>query len=586
MRPSSDSAPVEAVAALAPFGPAPPRPPKRAPRSKFGLMLRMRGRLTINHVRSVLTEAPVRVAMTALFVVVIWFGLYGLFLHVFRLLRQTPLEGVVAIPLVFNFFFLAMLALLVFSNAILAFGSLFSREEVPYLLSLPLPPVDAVLIKYLETLVFSSWSLILLGLPLMMAMADATAEPRMFYPLFLAFFLAFIPIPGALGLGLAWAIARFFPRKIKHRFLKAAGAAACFAVAYLLMTFQRLPMDSEKWLREFLTQVHFVESALWPNTWVAKGIDHAMGNRLDESLGYLFVTLANGAFLSWIAVHLVARHLAAAYDTATSARHGVRVSAADQPASLLEAVFFYLSPALRRIAVKDLRTFLRDPLQWSQLLILFGLMTFYLMNIPYRHGDLTSGAWTLIIPFLNLCAVSLILATFTSRFVYPMISLEGRQLWLIGLLPIRRGRILVAKFAFALTVTLLVAGATLSLEMILLKLDWRWALIHLAVTLAVCFGLCSLAVGIGARWPMFHQLNTARIANGMGGTINLVASVLLSGVLLTVTGYATWRAQREDPLGLPTWETVGFAAIVLIIALSVGSAVLSVGARHFERVEV
>src|SRR5262245_29594110 len=126
---------------------------------RFGLLARLRARIVWNHIRCAAMEAPIRLALTALFVVIIWMGLYALFYHVLGLLRNTPLEGVVAIPLVFNFFFLAMLALLIFSNAILAFGALFSRDEVAYLLALPLRPRDAVLIKYLETLVFSSWSL-------------------------------------------------------------------------------------------------------------------------------------------------------------------------------------------------------------------------------------------------------------------------------------------------------------------------------------------------------------------------------------------------------------------------------------------
>lgn len=561
------------------------KPSPEALPSRFPLLMRLRGRLVWNHVRCAAAEAPIRLALTVLFVVIIWMGLYALFFHVFALLRSTPLEGVVAIPLVFNFFFLAMLALLIFSNAILAFGSLFARDEVAYLLSLPLPPADAVLIKYLETLVFSSWSLILLGLPLMTAMADATSEPRMFYPLFIAFFLGFIPIPGALGLCLAWAIARFFPRELKRYVIRWTAIAGIIVVGWVLYTLQRLPIDSDIWLRDFLAQLQFIESAFWPNTWVAKGIDHAMSGRMAESLGYLAVTVTNGLFLSWLAVRLVARRLASAYDASVSARHVTRQSSAVTGA-ILEMVFFYLPPPLRLIASKDLRTFFRDPLQWSQLLILLGLMTLYLMNVPHLHGDLSPGPWRLLIPFLNLCAVSLILATFTSRFVYPLISLEGRQLWLIGLLPVRRGRILLAKFAFAFTVTLIVACATLSLETLILRLDWRWILIHLSATLSVCFALCAFAVGIGARWPVFRQTNTARIANGMGGTINLVASVLLVGLLLAVMGYATWRARAENALAMPTWETVGYTALTLLISLGAGWLALMLGARHFERVEV
>lgn len=250
-----------------------------------------------------------------------------------------------------------------------------------------------------------------------------------------------------------------------------------------------------------------------------------------------------------------------------------------------EIFFCYLPRPLRLIASKDLRTFFRDPLQWSQLLILLGLMTLYLVNIPHLHADAAPGAWRLLIPFLNLCAVSLILATFTSRFVYPLVSLEGHQLWLIGMLPIRRGQILLAKFAFACTVTLLVAVTTLTLEMIILRLEWRWTLIHLAVTLAVCFALCGLAVGIGARWPMLRQTNTARIANGLGGTINLVASVLFVGILLAMIGYATWQIRFDPPPVTPTWQTVGYTALSLIFALVTGTAAMWSGSRHFEKIE-
>jgi hypothetical protein len=44
----------------------------------------------------------------------------------------------------------------------------------------------------------------------------------------------------------------------------------------------------------------------------------------------------------------------------------------------------------------------------------------------------------LLIGSLNLGVVGLILSTFTTRFVYPMISLEGRRFWILGLLPVHR----------------------------------------------------------------------------------------------------------------------------------------------------
>jgi ABC-2 type transport system permease protein len=249
-------------------------------------------------------------------------------------------------------------------------------------------------------------------------------------------------------------------------------------------------------------------------------------------------------------------------------------------------VFWYLERPLRLVAAKDLRTFLRDPAQWSQLTILFGLLVLYLTNMPTLRLEFSASGWFLVIPFLNLCAVSLILATFTCRFVFPLISLEGQKLWLMGVLPMRRGRILRAKFAFSMTVTLLVAFGSMTLAAYMLHLDTVWTVIHLAVTFGVCFGLCGFSVGIGARVPLFGQTNVARIANGLGGTLNLLASVALVSVLLLGVGVATWRSRNLPTNSIPDVISLLSCGLSIATGIAAGLYALRMGARHFDRVEV
>ncbi len=554
----------------------------RQDRSLIGLLLRVRARSIWNLVVQTTAEAPIRVSVAGMLVIFIWLGLYSLFLLVFRQFdERTRLETTVAIPLVFNFFFVAMLAMLTFSNAIIAHGALFSRRESEYLLASPLSPADLVTVKFVESLAFSSWSLILLGLPLMAAMADRTPNP-LFHLVFIAFFLFFIPIPGALGLLLAWLSAQYFPRRLVRG---AAVIASLGLLVLIVIGFRSLKMDevSETWLRTFLDRMSFVEHALLPNRWIAKGIDHALNQRTGEAVQYLAVTGANALFFSWLAVWLVSRKFHHAYDRATSGSQSGRRPAAKASGGICGWAFFYLPLRLRLIAAKDLRTFLRDPLQWSQLLILFGLIILYLTNMP--HLDLNSGAPRLLIPFLNLCAISLILATFTCRFVFPLVSLEGQQLWLIGLLPMSRGQILLSKFAFAMTVTLFVTGGSTALAIMMLDLGLVWSFIHIATTISVCFGLCGLAVGLGARLPMFNQSNAARIANGMGGTANLLASLAMVTLVLTAVGYGTWRAHQAGDAGPPELSFLLPCAASWLIAITAGAAAMIVGARHFHRLE-
>jgi len=558
-----------------------------APGNRLGLLFRVRGRSVWNRALVAVREAPVRLTTAFLLIGVVWLGLYGLFRFVFLQLEQTPLEAAVAIPMVFNFFFLAMLALLSFSNAIISYGSLFGRSESSYLLTLPVAPLDVVTLKYLESVVISSWSVVLLGMPLMFAMAELRDEATSRL-LFLAFFLAFIPIPGAIGLFLSWGIARFFPRKAARSITIVAGIALAVLVVGGLRTLAPQDTDqaAEVWLQSFLSSMSFVEAALLPNNWVAAGIDHALQGDPLTSLGYLGVTLANALFVGWLVVRLVARHFDAAYDRASASRATGTRPASNASGGIAGRVFFYLPKPLRLVAAKDLRTFFRDPAQWAQLTILFGLLVLYLTNMPTMKLGLQATGWFLMIPFLNLCAVSLILATFTCRFVFPLVSLEGQKLWLIGVLPMRRSRLLWSKMAFSMTVTLVVAVGAMVLATTMLRMDITWTLIHVSVTVAICFGLCGLSVGLGAMLPMFDESNPARIANGLGGTTNLLISVAVVAVSLAGILIATYRSRHLVPGMIP--DVVSLACYVGSMTVSVlaGIIALYLGGRRFDQAEV
>ena len=563
--------------------------PQAAP-AGLGVLISLKLTLLRNLVRQALAESPLSIAVSSVFTTLIWFGLYGLFALVFESFHTSLLEEAVIVPVIYNVFFVSLLVLLAFSNAILAYGSLFSGREPAFLLTTPIAPVNLVLVKYLESLFFASWSLILLGLPLMMAMAHTCQVSAGFYVMFVAFFLFFVPIPGAAGLLLAYAAARFRPRDGRRILMTASAIALAAAALWSVRMAGRLQLASDEWTTSFFAHMHFLEAAALPSTWVAHGIEQSIRGHYPAALGYLAVTLANALLASWLAVVVCGRRFVTTYDRASSNSSRRRVNSSTNGGTTddgCEAVFFYLPRRLRLIAAKDLRTFFRDPLQWFQLVIFFGLMALYLLNVPRFYVDLLESSWGgTLIPYLNLCAVTLILATFTSRFVFPLVSLEGRQLWLIGLLPMPRHRILMAKFAYALTITAAVSLVVTTLAAVSLKMKLPWAVIQVLVTLGVCTGLCGLAVGLGARLPMFNHTNAGRIANGFGGTVNLIASVVLVGIVLTGMALIAWRSRDAGSAAAPDRITLILVASLIVFAVATGLVALRIGAKHFKRVEV
>ncbi|GJM23637.1 MAG: hypothetical protein DHS20C16_00520 [Phycisphaerae bacterium] len=558
----------------------------RSPIGVFSLV-RVKSVALRNRVSQAIADSPIKFLATVALLGVVWVGLYLLFVAVFMFLKQSRMEAAIAIPMVFSFFFVAMLVMLTVSNAIIAYTSLFAVEEAAYLLSSPVPPRAYVWLKYIETLIFSSWSLILLGLPLMFAMADTNSDASSYYYLFfISFFICFVPIPGAAGLVLAWMIARFLDRNVRRRLIITAALVLAVGLIWTIQSMTAENAASDQWLTNFLLRVNFVQSALLPSSWVVRGVEAAIESQTTLALSYLAVTIANAMFLSVVAVRIVSLKFMSAFDRALSSRGGERSTAASPAIGLAGKVFFYLPLGQRLIAAKDLRTFFRDPIQWTQLVVLFGLMALYLVNVPKLSGAKPLEGWGMVIPFLNFGALSFILATFTSRFVFPLVSLEGQQLWLIGMLPLSPWQILVAKFAFAMTVSTFVAFSTTVLAVIMLKMPPDWAVLQVTVTVATCFGLCGFAVGIGARLPMFEQRNAARIANGFGGTVNLVVSVMLVLTMLSGMGAVGFHNRTRGFDEALDAQTLAIAGVMVVVALAGGFTAMVIGARHLRRAEI
>jgi ABC-2 type transport system permease protein len=139
----------------------------------------------------------------------------------------------------------------------------------------------------------------------------------------------------------------------------------------------------------------------------------------------------------------------------------------------------FLDPQTRLLIVKDFRTFRRDPAQWAQVLIFIGLVLLYVLNSRqfFQAGIGTKFAHG--VSLMNLCATALLMCAFMGRFIFPLMSLEGKKFWILGLLPLRRDRLLWGKFYFAACGALIVAVWLVLIGDLLLGLDAIAIALHL-----------------------------------------------------------------------------------------------------------
>jgi hypothetical protein len=83
---------------------------------------------------------------------------------------------------------------------------------------------------------------------------------------------------------------------------------------------------------------------------------------------------------------------------------------------------------------------------------------------------------------------------------------------------------------------------------------------------------------------VFGQRNTARIASGFGGTVNLIFSMIFVAAVAGIFGWISLRALRVS--GRQIDLMIGGAlALMLLLAIGVAALALWLGTRHLRRRE-
>jgi len=568
------------------------------------LFLRLRATIAWETLRSMLSNARLRLALVTLLSGIFWCSLYGLFGEAFSFLDALHAE---VISLLFNAFFSSLMIMLIFSTGILTYGGMYRCPESHLLLTLPARAEGIFSHKFHEAMWFSSWGFILLGSPMLVAYGVVRGSPWTYFLLLPFFMLSFVVIPATIGSICCMAMVAWLPRLRMHAF-SAALTAACLGILWLgwtLLSSEQSQTLSGVWFEETLARLSITEQKLFPSWWLSSGLIESArrGPTEKESLASLFEALKFLALLisNGLLLQVIARWLARiSYQLGYSQLVGeIPARCRRRPIGWFDRMLINAGSAsgrpLRLLLVKDLRLFRRDISQWSQFVIFFGLLALYFLNLRSFNY---SNAYASMIGFLNLAVVGLILSTFTTRFVFPMISLEGRRFWILGLLPVHRDQIVWSKFLFSFVGGLIPSCSLVLLSDFMLGIPPSLIIVHEVCCLMLCMGLSGIAVGLGAWMPNLKESSPLKISSGFGGTLSLVISSFYIMVIVIVAALPTHLFLASHALGPNTAGAKGFLvwagssqgmsaslAIVILIGMIATVLPLTVGLRAFRQLE-
>jgi ABC-2 type transport system permease protein len=552
--------------------------------------------LTRNTVRSLLSGSRLRLSMILFCSLVFWAGLFGLFLEGFKFIGLSDELFHAIFEYLFSMFFLSILIMLVFSTGIITYTGLFHSREGAFLLSTPASTDRIFAYKFAEAVGMSSWGFFLLGSPLMAAYGITVGASAGFYAMFLIYLMMFVLLAGSLGAITAIVVANVFPKRQKF-VLAAAVIGTLVLIVSLAIRLWRTPGDTltSDWLGNVQNRLAFCQHPLWPSRWMSAGLIASARSDWPRS-GYYLMVLSAHAALGYLAAAAVARDLYfRGYSRVQGSRSNRRRVGLYVLDNLFHRLFFFLPRPIRLLILKDLRTFRRDPAQWSQFLIFFGLLAFYFLNIPRMGYGVQSPTWRNLVSFLNISVTALILSTFTSRFIFPLLSLEGRNFWVLGLLPVGRAQILWGKFAFSVGISLVATEGLVFLSDLMLGMSPVMIALHVGMVAILCMGLSGISVGLGARLPNLQETDPSKIAVGFGGTLNLLVSLVFIFAIVTalaVPCHLYFLGQEHldaTSLALTNSAFRFWLSVAIVVSLLIGAVgtilPLRIGIKAFQRME-
>jgi len=482
----------------------------------------------------------------------IYYGLYRFLEYVGRapMLGDTfgPVLGALLVSKLLEMLFLTLFFMVLFSSVIAALSSFFLNEELPTLMSSPLPIGLIFRSRLLLMTIESSWMVLVFFMPALFAFATALNANWPAYLIFPFFLLFFVMLPNLAGGFTALALAAFFPIRQMKKVFQFLSILVLTGLIFFLRSLEAEKLLNPSYFKDISQYILSLELPLIsysPSSWLHKASMNLFHNNTGEAL----LQIAPLAICSVLGIFLLNLFAGRFYRQSWQ----LSMEAVDNQVLGLEWLrrvivwpLRYFDPVFRVIANKEVTTFVRDPAVFSQIFMMVAIVFVYGYNLsilPLKDiPSLYSGELNDTLVFLNGPFIGFIVASIGMRFVFPSISMEGRAFWAVKSSPVSPRKILFTKL-FLYLVPMVFLGIVLCMvtnsvfkvsHPILLYLSFfNVILITLVIT--------SLAIGVGAVYADFSAESPLKIAGSYGGFIYMLLSGFYIINLLALEVYPMYR---------------------------------------------
>jgi ABC-2 type transport system permease protein len=506
------------------------------------------------------------------------FALFAVFFWLAWQLQDYEELGDYLLRLGLSWLFLTFLSFVAFSALVSTLSTFFLSEDLRLLLAAPIPAERFFYARFARTVVQSSWMVVVFLAPVILAVGLARCAPPSFYLTAVAVVLPFVLIPCAAGAVVTLVLVNVFPARRARDILMLVGLLFAMGLVVLLRLLRPEQLLNVRTLPDitgFFRTLDTPVTPLLPSFWAGESLFAALQGGSDGlHLGALWTTALALTVLTRMAY---GRLYPSGWSKSQEARKArfTRLRFIERIAGLLPV------PAASRVMlVKDVKVFLRDTTQWSQLLLLLALALVYVYNfrvldldrIPYMSGVVRN-----VYAFVNLAMASFVLSAVAVRFVFPAVSVEGPAFWVVRSAPVGMRTFLWSKYWTGLLPILLMSLCLTVVSNELLGVPMLLKVVTAGAICLMAFALVGLACGLGASHPRFQAENVTQVAGSYGGVAFMVLAVLfimaVVGLMAWPSSIYLWYQLRGQAMPADRWPLMAtcFAAA---LALSAATLIL------------
>lgn len=461
-----------------------------------------------------------------------------------------------------SWLFLTFLSFLAFSGVVTALSTFFLSEDLRLLLTAPIAARRLFYARFIRTVAHASWMVVVFLVPVLAGIGVARCATMSFYVTAVLTIIPFVIIPVAIGSAVTLVLVNIFPARRARDILMLMGllfAASLVLLLRFIRPEQLMRVESLPDVTGFFATLQSPITPILPSFWAGETLFASLQGGRDLLHTAALWTTALALTVMLRAAH--ERWYFAGFSRAQEAPKArfTHLTALDWLAGALP-----LSPVRRQLLVKDLKIFLRDVSQWSQLLLLLALVLVYLYNfrvldldrIPYMSGVIKN-----IYAFVNLAMAGFVMATIAVRFVFPAVSIEGASFWIVRAAPISMHDFLWSKFWIGLVPVLVLTEVLTIVANEFLSIDPFLKVVTAGAIVFMTLALVGLALGLGARYPRFTADNATQVAGSYGGVAFMILAVLFILSMIVLLGWPSSiyliARVRHIPLGAATQAIMG-----------------------------